>query len=57
VRGAVESMISDGMRASEVVWGLRAMSKKADPKSVRLDLNEVIDRVILLVRREPLINR
>ena len=25
VRGAVESMISDGVRASEVVWGLRGL--------------------------------
>ena len=56
-RSAVKSMISDGLRASEVVWGLRALSKKADTKRARLDLNEVIEQVILLLRRELLTNR
>jgi two-component system sensor kinase FixL len=57
VRGAVQSMISDGVRASEVVWGLRAMSKKATSQRTRLDLNEVVEQVILLVQRELLTNR
>ena len=52
VRGAVESMIGDGMRASEVVWGLRALSKKTDPERMRLNLNDVIREVIPLVQRE-----
>lgn len=56
-RSAVKSMISDGMRASEVVWGLRALSKKVDTQRARLDVNEVIGQVILLVRRELLTNR
>jgi C4-dicarboxylate-specific signal transduction histidine kinase len=56
-RSAVESMISDGMRASEVVWGLRALSKKADPQRMRLDLDDVIEQVIMLVQRELLTNR
>jgi len=56
-RSAVESMISDGVRASDVVWGLRALSKKADPQRKSLNLNEVIEQVILLIQRELLINR
>jgi signal transduction histidine kinase len=50
-------MISDGVRASDVVWGLRALSKKADPQRTSLELNEVIEQVILLIQRELLINR
>ena len=50
-------MISDGVRASEVVWGLRALSKKTDPQRIRLSLNDVIDQVILLVQREVLNHR
>jgi len=56
-RSAVGSMISDGVRASDVVWGLRALSKKADPQRTSLELNEVIEQVILLIQRELLINR
>jgi PAS domain S-box-containing protein len=57
VRSGLESMISDGVRASEVVWGLRALSKKTDPQRIRLSLNDVIDQVILLVQREVLTHR
>ena len=52
VRGAVENMIDDGMRASEVVSGLRALSKKTEPQRTRLNLNDVIREVIPLVERE-----
>jgi C4-dicarboxylate-specific signal transduction histidine kinase len=51
-RRAVESMISDGMRASQVVSRLRALTKKAAAQRARLNLNEVIEEVALLVRRE-----
>jgi PAS domain S-box-containing protein len=52
VRGAVENMIDDGMRASEVVSGLRALSKKTEPQRLRLNPNDVIREVIPLVERE-----
>jgi PAS domain S-box-containing protein len=52
VRGAVENMIDDGMRASEVVSGLRALSKKTEPQRTRLNLNDVTREVIPLVERE-----
>jgi C4-dicarboxylate-specific signal transduction histidine kinase len=53
-RSTVESMISDGMRASEVVQRLRALSKKTELRKVRLDINGVIEDVIRLVQREAL---
>jgi signal transduction histidine kinase len=57
VRGAVESMISDGRRASDVISGLRALSRKTDPQRARLDINGVIEDVVLLVQREVLNHR
>src|SRR5882757_157146 len=57
VRSGLESMISDGVRASEVVWRIRSLSKKTDPQRIRLSLNDVIDQVILLVQREVLNHR
>ena len=57
VRGAVESMISDGVRASEVVWGLRGLLKKSAPQRALLNLNDVIEQLVLLVERELLNNR
>jgi len=56
-RCSVESMIDDAMRASEVVLGLRALSKKTDPMRVLLDLTEVVEEIVPLVRRELLDNR
>ncbi len=53
-RGAVESMISDGMRTSQVIQRLRALSKKTDLQRVRLEINDVIDDAIRLVQREAL---
>jgi PAS domain S-box-containing protein len=53
-RGAVESMIGDGMRASEVIQRLRALSRKTEPQKMPLDINGVIDDVIRLAQREML---
>jgi two-component system sensor kinase FixL len=52
VRSGIESMISDGMRASDVVQRLRALSKKTDLHMVPLNMNEIIDEVIRLLQRE-----
>jgi two-component system, LuxR family, sensor kinase FixL len=54
VRGAVQSMIDDGMRASEVIKRIRALSKKTELQKVRLNVNELIDDVVRLVEREML---
>jgi two-component system sensor kinase FixL len=52
VRGAVESIISDGMRASDVVQRLRALSKKTDLHMMQLNINDVISDVMRLLQRE-----
>jgi two-component system, LuxR family, sensor kinase FixL len=57
VRTAMERMISDGMRASEVILRLRALSKKADPQMAALNLNDIVHDVITLVQREVLDHR
>lgn len=51
-RESVESIISDGNRASDVVGRIRALSKGSMPQKAPLNVNDLIDEVILLVRRE-----
>jgi PAS domain S-box-containing protein len=53
-RGAVQSMIDDGMRASEVIKRIRALSKKTELQTMRLSVNDLIDDVVRLVEREML---
>jgi PAS domain S-box-containing protein len=50
--GAVKRIVSDADRASEVIRRIRDLSRKTAPQNARLDLNDVINEVILLVRRE-----
>ena len=54
VRSAVEGIISDGMRASDVIQRVRALSKKADLQMAQLNINDVISDVIRLLEREIL---
>lgn len=51
-RRAVERMIRDAMRASEVIKRIRALVKKSPAKRVRLDINEVVIETASLVRPE-----
>jgi two-component system, LuxR family, sensor kinase FixL len=53
-REAVESVISDGMRASDVIQRIRALSRKTDLQTMQLDINDVIDDVVRLVGRVAL---
>jgi PAS domain S-box-containing protein len=46
VREAVGGMISDAMRASEVIKRIRALLKKNAPEKAPLDINETIQEVI-----------
>jgi C4-dicarboxylate-specific signal transduction histidine kinase len=57
VRGAVERIISDGDRASEVIRRIRALAEKSDPQKARLDLNDVLGDAIALVQGEVLRQR
>jgi C4-dicarboxylate-specific signal transduction histidine kinase len=51
-RAAVERIIRDGQRASEVLRQMRALAQKTDPQKAWLDLNDVIHEVITLVHSE-----
>jgi C4-dicarboxylate-specific signal transduction histidine kinase len=51
-RSAVEQMIGSARRASDVIAGIRALSKKSGLETAQLDINEAIDDVIALIRRE-----
>ena len=56
VRAAVERMIANGRRASDVIARLRALARKSNPSHTVLTLNDVIADVIPLVEREMLNN-
>jgi len=52
VRSAVERMIDCAKLAGEVIARLRALSRKTTTEMVRLDINEVVNEVLFLIRRE-----
>jgi C4-dicarboxylate-specific signal transduction histidine kinase len=49
-------LVQDGMRASDIVDGIRALSKKAPSRKERLDINAAIRGVIELTRGEAVAN-
>jgi C4-dicarboxylate-specific signal transduction histidine kinase len=51
-RAAVEAMIGDSMRASEVIKRIRALLKKSGPAKSTLNINDVIREVIALTAEE-----
>jgi PAS domain S-box-containing protein len=51
-RRSLEWVINDGFRASDVIRRVRALAKKSDMETVRLDLNQVVNETITLVERE-----
>lgn len=51
-REAVDCMISDAMRASDVIKGIRGLLKKTAPAKVLLDINQTITEVIALSASE-----
>src|ERR1700733_15087290 len=50
-RRSVEWVINDGCRASEVIRRVRALARKSEMETVRLDLNQVVGEAIRLVER------
>jgi two-component system, LuxR family, sensor kinase FixL len=56
-RAAVERIIHDGHRASEVIGRVRALVKKSPPRKDWLDINETILEVIALARSDVHGNR
>ncbi|MGA9723502.1 MAG: ATP-binding protein [Candidatus Binatus sp.] len=53
-RAAVERIVRDSNRASEVIQRIRALVKKSEPQMVALDINDVIREAISLEQREIL---
>jgi PAS domain S-box-containing protein len=51
-RAALESMISDSLRASKVIKRIRALLKKTEPAKSTLNLNVVIREVIAIINEE-----
>jgi PAS domain S-box-containing protein len=51
-RGALESIVKDATRASEVIHRVRALSKKAEIQKTPLEVNDVINEVVAFVQRE-----
>jgi signal transduction histidine kinase len=49
VRAALESIMADGRRASEVIGRIRVMFKKGEPEKAWLDINELIREILALV--------
>jgi len=49
---SVESIIDDGIRASEVIRRVRALAKKTSPEKMPLDVSDVVRETIPLVQRE-----
>jgi len=56
-RQAVERIIKDSYRASEVISRIRTLVKKTPPRSDLIDLNEVITEVLALAQSEARRNR
>ena len=51
-RQALESIVEDGKRTSEIVTRVRALAKKVAPRREALDINQVILDVIALTRTQ-----
>ena len=54
VQDALSSIRQDGMRAGEVIRGLRALAGKSRPQPTKLDIDDVIRGVLALARGELL---
>jgi PAS domain S-box-containing protein len=54
VQDALSAIRRDGMRASEVIRGLRALARKSEPQLTSLDIDDVIGQVLAISRGELL---
>jgi PAS domain S-box-containing protein len=54
---AVRRIIHSANRASGVVRRIRELARKAHPEVIQLDINELVDETVALVKRETLIHR
>ena len=51
-RGAISRIASDGVRAADVIRGLRALATKAGPDLASFDINDAMQEVLTLTRSE-----
>ncbi len=56
IRDAIEGVVSNSMRASEIIRRLRSLSNKSEPHKTLLDINDVIREIVPLVERELLVH-
>jgi PAS domain S-box-containing protein len=54
VREVLGHVVKDGMRAGDVIYGIRALMKRAPPRMAQVDVNEAALDVIALTRSELL---
>jgi PAS domain S-box-containing protein len=52
VREALDAIVKDGHRASEVIQRVRQLARKTSPQKARLDMNDVIRDVVPLIGTE-----
>ncbi|MER9102591.1 ATP-binding protein [Mesorhizobium sp. M0848] len=57
IRSAVMRSIADAQRASGIVHRIRALSKKGDIQMALVDVNEIVNESLVLVRHELVANR
>lgn len=53
-REAAQHIVQDGKRAGEVIHRIRALLQKSATKKTRLDINQTIQEILLLLRHELL---
>ncbi|MFL9909987.1 ATP-binding protein [Paraburkholderia sp. RL17-337-BIB-A] len=56
-RACVNHIAKEANRASEVIRSVRDLARRADPKVIPLDINEVIGEAVALVKQEALSHR
>jgi C4-dicarboxylate-specific signal transduction histidine kinase len=54
VQDALSCIARDGMRAGEVIRGLRALARKSGPQLTKLDIDDVIGQVLAIAHGELL---
>ncbi|HWY22577.1 MAG TPA: PAS domain S-box protein [Candidatus Acidoferrum sp.] len=52
LRAAITEIVNDGTRASDVISRIRGLLTKGSPRRAQLDINEIIQQVITLLRNE-----
>ncbi|MGV8123180.1 MAG: sensor histidine kinase [Candidatus Xenobiia bacterium LiM19] len=52
IRSALDDIVADDNRAAEVILRLRGLMKKEGPRQEHLDINDIIDQALSLVRSE-----